>query len=294
VLVTVRPGVDREQLRRTLFELHISLTNLRSVHTTGERYSAYLAWVANSVRRLRGQISPADVGRLVLTPRCVLLQSKADSWTAMLAHLVDIEIDDRDADFTETIATLANQLEHWKTWPGRLVVADTSFYVQHPDKLLEADLSAVLQVGRVPIRLIVPIIVADELDGLKQATKQPARWRASYTLGVLDVALRAGPGPARLGQADPSAADAAGSPRGEVTVEIVLDPRGHTRLSINDDEIVDRALAIQSFAGREVTLLTYDTGQATRARVADLNVLKLIAPAEEEPIRTRQKGLKPD
>jgi hypothetical protein len=36
-------------------------------------------------------------------------------------------------------------------------------------------------------------------------------------------------------------------------------------------------------AGREVTLLTYDTGQSMRARMAGLPVLKFTKPLEEEP-----------
>jgi hypothetical protein len=45
---------------------------------------------------------------------------------------------------------------------------------------------------------------------------------------------------------------------------LVFDPLGHVRLLSNDDEIIDRALAIEPLADRKVTLLTYDTGQSTR------------------------------
>ena len=129
----------------------------------------------------------------------------------------------------------------------------------------------------------MPIVVVDELDRLKQAGDQHARWRAGHTLAVLDTALHNGTGPARLREADFSALDTGGIPRGEITVEIVLDPPGHERLPINDDEIVDRAIAIQAVAGRPVILLTYDTGQATRARAADLNVAKRSLPLGDEP-----------
>ena len=285
MLVTVRPGVDRDQLRQTLIELHHAVTNLRSALTPGERYSAYLAWVATAARRLRGQVSSADLDRMVLTPRGVLLQSKADGWTATLAHLVDLEIDDRDADLAAAAATLEDQVRHWGTWPGRLVVADSSFYIHHPDKLEDADLGGVLQLRGTPIRLILPIVVVDELDGLKQSSRQPARWRAGYTLAVLDRVLGTGTGPGRLREEDFSALDTGGIPRGAITAEVVLDPPGHVRLPINDDEIVDRARAIQSLAGRDVTLLTYDTGQATRARAAGLAVHKLQTPVEDEPAR---------
>src|SRR6185437_17047943 len=63
--------------------------------------------------------------------------------------------------------------------------------------------------------------------------------------------------------------------RGEVTLELLYDPPGHIRLAINDDEIIDRAVAIQPLANRDVTLITYDTGQSTRARKAGLKAVKL-------------------
>jgi hypothetical protein len=59
-----------------------------------------------------------------------------------------------------------------------------------------------------------------------------------------------------------------------VNVEILFDPRGNVRLPINDDEIVDRAAVAQALAGRDVTLLTYDTSQASRGRRAGLRVMK--------------------
>ncbi len=60
------------------------------------------------------------------------------------------------------------------------------------------------------------------------------------------------------------------------------------RLPINDDEIVDRALAIKPLAGRQVRVLTYDTGQSTRARLAGLQDIKLRKELGEEP--TQEDG----
>jgi hypothetical protein len=55
------------------------------------------------------------------------------------------------------------------------------------------------------------------------------------------------------------------------------------RLPGNDDEIIDRALAIEPLADRKVTLLTYDTGQSTQARSAGLQVVKLSQDIGEAP-----------
>ena len=68
-----------------------------------------------------------------------------------------------------------------------------------------------------------------------------------------------------------------------MTIELIFDPADHVRLPINDDEIIDRVLAIQPLAGREVTLLTYYTGQSTRARAAGLTARKLTQPTETKP-----------
>ena len=74
-----------------------------------------------------------------------------------------------------------------------------------------------------------------------------------------------------------------GLTRSELTIELVFDPPGHIRLRGNDDEIIDRALAIEALADRKVTLLTYDTGQSTRARNAGLQFVKLSQDIGEEP-----------
>jgi hypothetical protein len=72
---------------------------------------------------------------------------------------------------------------------------------------------------------------------------------------------------------------------GGCTVEIVFDPPGRIRLPINDDELIDRILAIQPLTGLQIILLTYDTGQSTRARAAGLSV-KMLAKTDDMPTAT--------
>jgi hypothetical protein len=119
----------------------------------------------------------------------------------------------------------------------------------------------------------------------RQQSKDPhQRWRSRHTLQVLDDAFKHTTGAAHLRAADFSPLDSQGIPRGEITIEMVLDPPKHKRLAIPDDEIIDRALAVQAVAGRSVPLLTYDTGQSTRARAAGLTVIKVPHPVDaDEP-----------
>lgn len=138
--------------------------------------------------------------------------------------------------------------------------------------------------------VIVPVTVLDELDGLKLRGGDALRkWRASYTLAVLEDLFSQ---PAPQGILRQPTGDGT---RGAVFMSILFDPPRHERLPINDDEIIDRALAAQGLAGVPVTLLTFDTSQATRARNAGLAVNKLTKPLGDEPedTRSRKKARQP-
>jgi hypothetical protein len=126
------------------------------------------------------------------------------------------------------------------------------------------------------LTLIVPVIVMDELDGLKDRAPSPhAKWRAAYTLGFFDrIFTKRAP---RASCRNPPRAGG-GSSRTSF-----FDPPRHERLPIADDEIIDRVPAAQGLMGTTVTLLTFDTSQAARARNAGLAVNKLSKPLGEEP-----------
>jgi predicted ribonuclease YlaK len=195
---------------------------------------------------------------------------------------VSAELDQRVTAFDEAIKALDQQIARWSML-AEFVVPDTSVYIGHPQKLEELDIAPLLPVRHEDIHVLVPIIIVDELDGLKQSKDPAIRWRAGYTLAVLDRVFDRTTGPIRLRAADSSALDSGGIPRGEITIELVFDPPGHIRLPINDDEIIDRAKAVEPLAGRQVRLLTYDSGQSMRARAQGLRAVKLSKPIGEEP-----------
>jgi hypothetical protein len=108
------------------------------------------------------------------------------------------------------------------------------------------------------------------------------RWRAGYSLAVLDRVIREPGAVLRKANAGQNC-DSDDPARGEVTVELLFDPPGHARLPNADDEIVDRAVVAQALAGAPVTLVTYDTGQSTRGWAAKLRVTKLRGDAGTGP-----------
>jgi hypothetical protein len=141
-----------------------------------------------------------------------------------------------------------------------------------------------------PVGIVLPILVIDELDNLKRSCGRDARWRPAYTLAFLDRILDSNTGYGTVRDEGYAAVDHGEIPRGRVTAEIALDPPGHSRLSINVAELVDRALTIQAVAGRQLTLVTYDTGQSTRARMAGLRVHKLRDDPGPEPTPSHQRN----
>lgn len=291
MLVTPYPGADRGTVLDTLRSVHTALDNVRG----GLRSSAYdyllsyLRWATDSTRLLRHQISEADIGALILTDRYRALLDGAGHLAGthqqgFVNGFVDLEVEERLEAFTKAIDSFT---VHSKRWGGvhRLVVADSSFYVHYPKMLSEMDLCDATGTNPdVGVHLLVPLVVIDELDRLKEASKPQPRWRARHTLAILDGALDKD-GRGVLRPADLTGTTAPGSIRREVTVEVVFDPPGHVRLPLDDDEIVDRALSVQGIAGQPVKFLTYDTGQGTRARIAGLDVKKFRdAPdPEQEP-----------
>jgi rRNA-processing protein FCF1 len=288
MLVTPLPGANRTNLLEALQQVHKGAVDARSFsgHAV-DRCNTYMRWALDAVRMLRHQIAESDLERLVMTRAFWALQG-GGMGVESVGWLVDAELDHRVSMFEEARDDLAAQIARWSPYNNwAYVVPDTSFFIQHPQKVEELDLSGDLGLRGQGVHLLVPIAVVDELDGLKQDSNAHVRWRARHTLQVLDQVLPNPEWAGELPRADFSPViDGFGIPRGQVTVEIVIDPPGHARLPITDEEIVDRALTFQVLAGQRVIMITYDTGQSTRARGRGLKVIKFDQPPEgDEPER---------
>ncbi|QKZ20304.1 PIN domain-containing protein [Streptomyces chartreusis] len=280
MLITPRPGANRDNLLQTLRSLHADASNehSRTYDNAYKRLLGYLEWAMSAAGQLRNQVTSEDLNALVLTKRHdTLLNGVGDLEGSKRERLVNLLINQELAERTEAFEAATHLLQSlMNRWDGPewFAVADPSFYIQNPDKLADVDLHRVLDLRPTEhIRLLFPITVVDELDGLKEAGKQRPRWRAGHTLGLLDGTLNG----SLSGILRRAGRHEAQEYRGQISLEIVLDPPGHTRLPIADDEIIDRAVAIQSLAGRPVYLLTCDTSQHTRGRAAGLEVKKVPA-----------------
>ncbi|MFI1658195.1 PIN domain-containing protein [Streptomyces sp. NPDC020472] len=112
-----------------------------------------------------------------------------------------------------------------------MVVPDTNFFIKHDRKFEDIDFFENLSPGVTFVSVVVPMVVVDELDRLKESRDRQVRRRVGYSLAVLD----------RLLDSDALV--------GEAKVELLSDDPGHVRLPDENDEIVDRATAAHSVAG---------------------------------------------
>jgi hypothetical protein len=272
MLVTPLPGIDRRQLRDVLRDLYLKAQSARSGNDPNRDY---FGWTDVAVVKLTPLVSAADVERLVQTTRYWTLISSPSLGTPQINSLIIRELDQRVADLDAAHNAVETQINKWAR-RGGFVVPDTTFFVHNPETFDKADYFELLgTTWRDPLHLIVPIIVIDELDSLKQS-KGDARHRARLTLAILDRIFHGSPQePHELRPPELRSINGLSVPTGELTIEILFDPPGHARLPINDDEIIDRALAVEPLAGRNVTLLTYDTSQSFRARSVGLHETKL-------------------
>ncbi|MFD8731622.1 MULTISPECIES: PIN domain-containing protein [unclassified Streptomyces] len=284
MLITPRPGADPRNVLQALGGAQLKAENLRGSYQ-GSAYTqllAYLEWATDAAGVLRHQVRDADIDHLVLTRRYEALLGSCGSLAGsaqerLVNGLVTLELAERTQALQAAGEALKAQMDRWSK-PETFVVADSSFYIQNPDKLADADLHQILDLRpHDDVRLLFPITVVDELDGLKESGKERSRWRASHTLGLLDGTLSGRTSGVWRERRSSSPGDGSMDIRGQVSVEIVLDQPGHVRLPIDDDEIIDRAVAIQSMASRPVRLLTCDTGQHTRGCAAGLEVTKIPA-----------------
>jgi hypothetical protein len=187
MLVTPRPGVNRDNLLKNLESVRTEAFNLRggggptSAH---RRLLGYLDWTSRAVSLLSSQISSADLNHLVLTRRYELLLAGAGTLSSaeteveqVVNGLVALELHERVEAFDAAIKALLGQIRRWSAY-GHYVVPDTSFYIEHPEKLEEADFGPLIEVWESPITVLVPMVVVDELDRLKEIKDRHKRWRA--------------------------------------------------------------------------------------------------------------------
>ncbi|MFY1595901.1 PIN domain-containing protein [Micromonospora sp. WMMD737] len=259
-------------------------------------------------RMLRGQIARSDLDKLLFTPGFYRLIDPVLMGTPQGRQLLEAEMSERQAVLTSAFETLQEQIHTWSAAARKeLAVVDSSVFLSHPAWTQDDDPTAViasipcaeeLGVGFEDVLIVLPEVVIREFDRLKESGNQKTRYRASVTLAVVDKLLvnPYATVPIRAKDSDWDAVAARGEiPRGAVELRVFYDDPAHQPHPDPDVEIIDRAAAVETLAGKKVQLVTMDTGMGLNARRAGLQVKKPAReietpPAEGQSTRARRRA----
>ncbi|MEW2592714.1 PIN domain-containing protein [Micromonospora aurantiaca] len=199
----------------------------------------------------------------------------------MVNALINQQLSERADDLQAAIDDLQQQTQRF-AGEDLLVVLDTNVFMHHPQEIEYLDVHGMIYRAFEPLRVVVPMVVVDELDRLKRTGDGKGRARARYAVAYIDRIYRTG------GLIRPANLSHDETARGMLKLDVLFDSPGHVRQPQADDEIVDRAVALQTLAGRPVHLVTYDTGMAMRALNSGLKDIKLEQEPEQVDVNPRR------
>lgn len=262
----LQPHVDLASAIATVQDLLIECGNYSGSATSyPSRCEHYRTWVGRADQQLRNTFTDDEPGQsLYTTSYWELTRLHPESPQSM--GLLEREIQLQSARLL-ALRIKMQRLQLFVGHPGEIVIPDTSALVRG-ELFTGFDWPTRLHLGP-PVRLIIPILVVEELDRLKDSERTTkAGDKARRVLKVLRELCRtldpAVPAPVRTG----------------TTVEVFLDDDWHLRRSIPDAEIIEQALSIESLTGKKVTLVCVDAAMEFRARQFGLKVQQMPTPDE--------------
>ena len=175
-----------------------------------------------------------------------------------------------------------------------LLVLDTNVFVHFDPFRYEIDQAKWCEIVQMPkraeFRLIVPVVVLDELDRRAHSGDRNVNRRARAALSHLDPFVD------DLLTYEPKAIRPGA---GWMTVEILPDAPSHQRQADADTELLDRAEFLYQITGQRVRLVTADRGMRVRGTMLDKlrarGVVRMVAMPEalrvqEETAQSRRGG----
>ncbi len=255
---------DLEHAITTVQRLANECGNVRSELSGNysDAWGSYLDWAYQCERQLRNIFAEADIAEAVYTERYWRIATKAA--IAREAMLIGAEIDVQ----VERLKSLACKLQGYlplRERPGAIVVPDTNVLL-HFQRVDYVPWSKVT--GDSPVRLVIPLVVLDELDDKRY-------------LGRNDVAAKARSATVPLDERQQELEEHGyASLPDSTTLEYLLDDPRHRRQANPDDEILDRSAFLHQVTNQPVTIITGDRGMRVRARARSNGLTARLMPAK--------------
>lgn len=265
--VTPLPGTSLTRVIDLLEAEERNLANLAG--SAYDRLTAYQIWASQASSRLRYVLDLPQVERLIDTRRHDFLFGMFGGPQQLLNHTLSAEQEDRARTFAEALEALRAVESACAAMPEVLLVPDTNIYLHQDDRYQDLDWRAIAKTTD-ETRLFLPMAVMREID---KAKRSPGNKTVSFTNKEL-VRDRSRLTSRYIRQTFAHPEDCPQVVPG-VTMELMMDPRGHRAIEDPDSEIIDRALLLQTMSGRQVSIVTSDGNMQFGAHVAGLDAILL-------------------
>jgi rRNA-processing protein FCF1 len=267
----LRNGVSLGQAIRSVQQLAEDCERIKAdLRSGGDPWRTYLEWSVRCEQQFRTLFPDPALIEGLHTDRYWQIWTPGAHW----GKLIDAEIDAQVVRLNTLVGSLRGHLV-LRERPGHLAVLDTNVLL-HYQRIDQVDWGKVVRES--PVRLVVPHVVLDELDDKRYLGSDKIREKARSAVVPFDERREQleGQGYAKL-------------PRGDATVEYLVDEEDHTRRDNPDEEIIDRARFLQQVTARKVTVITADRGMRARAVSRGLQVAEMpatLARDQESASRT--------
>lgn len=265
--ITPLPGVSLGNAISLLEAEERNLANLTG--SAYDRLASYQNWASQASSRLRYVLDLPQVERLIDTRRHDFLFGMFGGPQQLIHYTVSAEQEDRALTFAAALKELRAVESACATMPEVLLIPDTNIYLHQEERYQDLKWLAIANTTD-EIRLFLPMAVMREID---KAKRSPGNKMVSFTNDEL-VRDRARLTSRHIRQTLTDPEDSPQLAPG-ITMELLMDPRGHRAIEDPDSEIIDRALLLQTLSGRQVSVVTSDGNMQFGAHVAGLGSILL-------------------
>ncbi|MEU7032752.1 PIN domain-containing protein [Streptomyces sp. NPDC046237] len=257
----LRPGYTLDTAERDLASVRVKWQNLYS--NQDRLWERYLQTVNDTYVQLSQSLTDPDLGEGLYSKHFWQLANGGTGSTPLLHGTLVREVKEQIAAIEAALVQVA-ALRMYAERPGTRVVYDTNM-LNHWRAPNEVKWDEVLREEGLPskrVRLVVPLVVIDELDRQKGGGGQLGS-RAAKAIRFLESALK-GVAPGTPTEIRPN-----------VTLEVRLDPPGHRRGEA-DVEVLLCAAELDQLGGPAPTrVLTDDFGMHLRAQSMRVAAMRL-------------------
>ncbi|MFJ4075960.1 PIN domain-containing protein [Curtobacterium sp. NPDC089991] len=269
-MIELRSSADPKATAASLRNFARDLENVVGANIEAvDRLNGWRRWVGATAFALSPVLTATALRKHVRGDHYELLQTlNPASYGSQLMWLIDTETQSR----IESLKADANELERvvdrWTRFGrGVALVLDTNVLLTFGEHLMRARwYSLTNRLSHLPISVVIPIQVVEELDTQKDRGAPEARTLARMTLKWLDSLFGDG--------YHDDTIDVAGTARGRCTFRLLVDELDRVPLPRPDADIIDRALALQPFA-EEVVIVSEDRSMRFRAKAAGLGAIEM-------------------